>query len=234
VDAGWQAAQVTMDLERRNGNETRKGSLPDGGDPQIREVVKAAYGELRQPATPVVSSRAQHERVIEPFVKKATDEMVVSSGKRIREPLAVAFRERAPGRTTNLTEPLLQIQTLAMRKAARIAIKAKGRILFIEVGDVIAVEAKGNYVLLLHTSSSYMLRESISTMEEKLNVHGFVRIHRSVLVNAALVEEIQPWSTGEYVLRVRGGREYTVTRTYKKNLQLLAQLWIGMDGFVDD
>jgi DNA-binding LytR/AlgR family response regulator len=53
-----------------------------------------------------------------------------------------------------------------------------------------------------------------------------------VLVNAAMVEEMHPLSTGEYMLRVRGGREFTVTRTYKKNLQLLAQLWIGTEGFV--
>jgi len=122
-------------------------------------------------------------------------------------------------------------RTLAMGKSARIAIKAKKRILFIDAADVIVVEAKGKYVLLLHISSSHMLRESISTMEEKLNLHGFVRIHRSVLVNAAMVEEMHPLSTGEYVLRVRGGREFTVTRTYKKNLQLLAQLWIGMEDF---
>jgi DNA-binding LytR/AlgR family response regulator len=120
---------------------------------------------------------------------------------------------------------------LAMGSSARIAIKAKKRIFFVDAADVIAVEAKGNYVLLLHTSSSHMLRESISTMEEKLNQHGFVRIHRSVLVNAALVEEIHPRSTGEYGLRMRGGREFTVTRTYKQNLQVLAQLWIGMQGF---
>ncbi len=124
-----------------------------------------------------------------------------------------------------------QTWTPAMAKSARIAIRAKGRILFIDAADVIAVEAKGNYVLLLRTSSSHLLRESISTMEEKLNLHGFVRIHRSVLVNAALVEEIHPLSAGEYALRVRGGREFTVTRTYKKNLQLLAQLWIGIENF---
>src|ERR1700722_11274975 len=136
---------------------------------------------------------------------------------------------RAAGEEVSL--PKLPARTLAMGKSARIAIRAKGRILFIDATDVIAVEAKGNYVLLLHTSSSHMLRESISTMAEKLNLHGFVRIHRSVLVNAALVEESYPLSTGEYVLRMRGGREFTVTRTYKKNLRLLAQLWIGMEGF---
>ena len=82
------------------------------------------------------------------------------------------------------------------------------------------------------TSKSHRLRESISTLEKTLHGHGFVRIHRSVLVNAALVEEIQPWPTGEYALRVKGGKEYTVTRTYKKRLHTLAQLWIGMNGFV--
>jgi DNA-binding LytR/AlgR family response regulator len=127
--------------------------------------------------------------------------------------------------------PKRPTRMLPMGKSARIAIKDKGRIFFIDAADVIAVEAKGNYVLLLHTSSSHMLRESISTMEQKLDLHGFVRIHRSVLVNAALVEEIHPRSTGEYGLRMRGGREFTVTRTYKQNLQVLAQLWIGMEGF---
>jgi DNA-binding LytR/AlgR family response regulator len=47
-----------------------------------------------------------------------------------------------------------------------------------------------------------------------------------------LVEEIHPLPSGDYLLRVRGGRELTASRTYKKNLQLLAQLWIGTEGFV--
>ena len=114
----------------------------------------------------------------------------------------------------------------ASRFSTRIAIRANRKILLINPADVIAVEAQGNYVLVRQTSSSHLLRESISTMEEKLAPHGFVRIHRSVLVNRACVEEIRPWSTGEYVLRARD-KEYTVTRTYRKNLRLLAQLWIG-------
>jgi DNA-binding LytR/AlgR family response regulator len=131
-----------------------------------------------------------------------------------------------------LTLPKRPAWTLALGNSVRIAIKTEGRILLIDAGDVIAVEAKGRYVSLLHISGSYLLRESISTMEEKLNLHGFVRIHRSVLVNAALVEEIHPMPSGDYLLRVRGGRELTATRTYKKNLGLLAQLWIGTEGFV--
>jgi DNA-binding LytR/AlgR family response regulator len=125
-----------------------------------------------------------------------------------------------------------QLNIVAKGPAARIAIRLGPKILFIDPAEVIAVEADGHYVLLQHRSSAHLLRESISTMAEKLSPFGFVRIHRSSLVNAAFVEEIQPLATGEYVLRVRGGKKYTVTRTYKKNLHLLAESWIGTDGFV--
>lgn len=121
----------------------------------------------------------------------------------------------------------------ARQTAARIAIKAKGKILLIDPANVIAVEAKGNYALVQQTSGSHLLRESISTLAEKLSPLGFVRIHRSVLVNAAWVEEIQPKSTGEYILRLTS-KEYIVTRTYRKNLRLLAQSWIGACAFLTD
>jgi len=71
------------------------------------------------------------------------------------------------------------------------------------------------------------VRESLSFMAEKLKPYGFVRIHRSVIVNISAVEEIQPLPTGEYRIRIKGGQEYLVTRTYKRNLRDLAQLWVG-------
>src|ERR1700688_4818842 len=68
-----------------------------------------------------------------------------------------------------------QPQTLARRSSVRIAIKAKSRILLIDPAEVVAVEAQGNYVVVQRTSKSHRLRESISTMEETLNRHGFLR-----------------------------------------------------------
>jgi two-component system LytT family response regulator len=123
---------------------------------------------------------------------------------------------------------------VARGSAFRIAIRTGKKFLLIDSADIIAVEADGHYVLLQHKSSSYLLHESISKVAEKLSLVGFVRIHRSSLVNAAFVEEIQPLSTGECVLRVKGGKKYTVTRTYKKNLHLLAESWIGTDSFVNE
>jgi DNA-binding LytR/AlgR family response regulator len=130
-------------------------------------------------------------------------------------------------------EPLPRAETPQV-KPIKIAIKTKGKILLIHPGDILAVEAEGNYVLLRRSADSYLLRESISTMAEKLHPYGFVRIHRSVLVNASAVEEIQSGTNGEYVLRISGGREYMVSRTFKNNLKSLAHSWIGTDSFVND
>ncbi len=129
------------------------------------------------------------------------------------------------------TETFRGFQMLAKPQSLRAAIKVKGKILFINLGDVIAVQAKGRCVWLQRNASSYLLRESISVMAVRLEARGFIRIHRSVLVNTSFVEEIRPLSTGEYRLRVEGGKEYTVTRTYKKNLQSLAEFWIGTGAF---
>jgi DNA-binding LytR/AlgR family response regulator len=51
------------------------------------------------------------------------------------------------------------------------------------------------------------------------------------VVNRLYVEEIRALPTGEYILRIKGGREYTVSRTYKKTLTYLAEVWVGRDSF---
>ncbi len=129
----------------------------------------------------------------------------------------------------NLIRALQQLGVIAKRQAPRIAFKAKGRILFVDLAEIVAVQAEGNYVSLRHRPNPYLLRESLSSMAEKLKPYGFIRIHRSVVVNISAVEEIQPLATGEYRLRVKGGKEYLVTRTYKDNLRDLAQLWVGSE-----
>jgi len=148
-------------------------------------------------------------------------------------PLRPTFHIVAAEQGAKVAQFLPQSET-PLVKSIKIAIKTKGKILLIHPGDILAVEAEGNYVLLRRPSDSYLLRESISTMAEKLESYGFIRIHRSVLVNVSCVEEIHPRPSGEYMLRVAGGREYMVSRTYKNNLKSLANSWIGTDSFLDE
>src|SRR5579864_8833321 len=98
-------------------------------------------------------------------------------------------------------------------QSVRIAVKVKGKVVFVELREVIAAEADHNYVRLLCQGASILLRDSISAVAAKLENYGFIRIHRSVVVNGSLVDEIRPHPTGQYGLRMKGGKEFTVTRT---------------------
>jgi DNA-binding LytR/AlgR family response regulator len=144
-------------------------------------------------------------------------------------PLVIALD--AEEQTARSMETFPGLHGLAKPQSVRVAIKARGKILFINLSDVVAVHAEGKCVSLQQNASSCLLRESISVVAERLETHGFIRIHRSVLVNTSFVEEIRPLPTGEYCLRVEGGKEYTVTRTYKKNLKSLAEFWMGKGKF---
>ena len=49
----------------------------------------------------------------------------------------------------------------AIAEAPRIAFKAKGNILFLDLAEILAVQAEGNYVSLRHRHKSYLVRESL-------------------------------------------------------------------------
>jgi DNA-binding LytR/AlgR family response regulator len=112
---------------------------------------------------------------------------------------------------------------------ARIAIKAKGRVLFVNPLDVIVAKAEGNYVALVHKSGAYLVRETMATTDQKLSPFGFVRIHRSILVNTTLVKDLRRDNTGTYVLRTIDGSDHPVGRAYKRNLKIIARSRLGVE-----
>lgn len=109
----------------------------------------------------------------------------------------------------------------------RIAINVSRKVVFLDPQDISTAEAKGNYVLLHYRTTSYLIREPIAKVEESLRPYGFVRIHRGILINAALAKEFIHTARGEYLIRTVSGKEYRVSRTYKQNVRLFAESWLG-------
>jgi two-component system LytT family response regulator len=231
IDVAGDAVEALEKLSR----ESYDVLLLDINMPEISGIELLDRMKWREESLPsIVFVTAHAEHALAAFRKHAVDYVLKPfSRERIDEALDTAFRRNTGERAARLVESLPQLQRLFRRPSEKIAIKARGRILFIDPNHVVAVHAEGNYVLLQREADSYLLRESISVMAGKLKPYGFIRIHRSVLINSSFVEEIQPWASGEYGLRVRGGKEYTVTRSYKKNLKDIAASWIGIDSFVE-
>jgi len=153
--------------------------------------------------------------VLKPFAAERMHRAIDNAKRRSAQERAAALHDLAP-RLAALAQP-----------ATRIAVKAGGRTLFLSPSEIVYAQAEGNYVLLQQQAGNHLLREQISVMEDRLQPFGFLRIHRSVLVNSSYVESMEPLNTGEYLLRLKGGAEFNVTRTYKKNLKALAHFWIG-------
>jgi DNA-binding LytR/AlgR family response regulator len=150
-------------------------------------------------------------------------------GQRTGRVLDLHFRRAAGEDTGKLTETFPLEQRSAQREIARVAISKRGLVIFVNPSDILTVVAQNNCVLLQGAFGSHRLRVTISVMTEKLEPYGFVRINRSVLVNRRWVEEIRPCQTGEQVLRLKGEKEFAVTRTYKKNVKSLAEVWLGIN-----
>ncbi|MGH9734129.1 MAG: LytTR family DNA-binding domain-containing protein [Candidatus Acidiferrales bacterium] len=108
----------------------------------------------------------------------------------------------------------------------RIAITSRRKIVFVDLADVVAVEARCNYVVLRTLSGAHALRQPISAIAEDIGRYGFVRIHRSTIVNGRFVEEIRTLASGKMFVHLKGlGSGYDVSRKYRSALRLFASRW---------
>lgn len=89
---------------------------------------------------------------------------------------------------------------------------------FVPLVDVVWVEAAGNYVELHRGGGELLHRASLSEMERRLQTAGFVRIHRSRLVRREAVAAVESKPTGDFVVRLRDGRELAGSRRYRRPL----------------
>ncbi len=100
----------------------------------------------------------------------------------------------------------------------RLVVKSGGRIFFIRTDEIDWVDAAGNYVRLHVKGDAYLFRETMSAMESRLDPNRFVRIHRSHIVNADRIKELQPGS-GDHAVILRTGVKLPLSRGYKDRLQ---------------
>jgi DNA-binding LytR/AlgR family response regulator len=180
-----------------------------------------------------MSARAiQHQEAIasETVVQHGIrDSAVIPTGTRRVNMIGTTEIRSGQRRERAKEQEQFHAKTNALTAAARIAIKAKDRIVFVDPIDVVVAKGQGNYVGLVHKCGCYLVRETMATAEQKLTPLGFLRIHRSILVNTALVKDLRRDNTGTYLLRTTDGSEHPVGRAYKGNLKMIAKSWLGVD-----
>jgi two-component system LytT family response regulator len=146
---------------------------------------------------------------------------------RARAALSGPRDEALVGRFLRMAAELRQpgAATLPVATIDRLPVKANGRIMVVRVAEIDWIEADHDYVLLHVGEKSWMLRETIASIELRLSLSGFARIHRSALVNVDRVRELRPRSKGEFDVVLRDGRQLKMTRNYRAAVERL----VGLD-----
>lgn len=97
----------------------------------------------------------------------------------------------------------------------RIEIRDGSRVVLIEPADIVWVEAAGNYVEIHTAGAAHLARGTLAGFVEKLGPRGFVRIHRSRLVNKAKVKAFKPTPSGDLEITLDDGRAIVASRRYR-------------------
>jgi two-component system LytT family response regulator len=112
----------------------------------------------------------------------------------------------------------LKAQSPPSQSANRFVIKSGGRIFFVKAEEIDWIDADKDYVRLHVGTQAHLLRETMAAMEARLG-NGFLRIHRSVIVNAERIKELQPWFNGEYQVILANGTQLKSSRSYRDRLR---------------
>lgn len=115
-----------------------------------------------------------------------------------------------PVEDARLSKALDKIETaLGVRRAVhtprqplRLTVDRGGKKVFIPVADVCYFEARADFCNAVCAEGTYLINESISSLERRLASEGFIRVHRSYLVNLEDVHNVEIGSTGLMELRL--------------------------------
>jgi two-component system LytT family response regulator len=103
----------------------------------------------------------------------------------------------------------------------RIAVRDRGRTLFIDEQEIDWIGAEGDYVRIHVAGRGHLHRETMSAMQARLDATRFVRIHRSTIVNATRVRELRPCGDREQLVVLRDGTRLRASRGFRDALRAL-------------
>jgi two-component system, LytTR family, response regulator len=107
----------------------------------------------------------------------------------------------------------------AHRYVDRLAVKSAGRTFFLRVAEIDWIEAADYYVRIHVGKVAHLLRESLNTLETRLDPTQFFRVHRSAIVNIDRIRELQPYFHGNYVLILHDGTKLKLSRARRDRLE---------------
>ncbi len=104
----------------------------------------------------------------------------------------------------------------------RIAVKTRHKVHVIGVGEIIYLEAEGDYVMIHTKDGNYLKEKTMKYFESHLDPEKYIRIHRSYIVNAEAIERIELYDKESYSVLLKNGASLRASSSgYKLLKQIL-------------
>lgn len=200
--------------------------------------VLAALAPAERPVVVFITAFEQHAirafevNAIDYLLKPFTDERFLASLARAKDVVRRGRTSRFSQQIEELLEYVRRLEasapaaepapaptTPAPEYADRIVLKFDGALNFIKTRDVLWIEAEGDFVKVQTRDSSQLVRETLQSMERKLDAAKFLRIHRSFLVNLEHVQRVETALYGDYSVYMSDGTKLRLSRNYRAKLK---------------
>ncbi len=184
------------------------------------DVVRT-IGPERMPA--VIFVTAYDEYAVKAFDFHAVDYVLKPFDE---DRLRIAI-ERARDRVARTTQADLAAQLRALLGSGpnkwpqHLVVRDGERFDFVPVDSIDWVESANNYVQLHCAGRRYLLSETLTSLQERLDPEKFLRIHRCRVVNTSRIVAVHSLLGGAYSIELRDGTRLTSGRHYKDALQEL-------------
>jgi two-component system, LytTR family, response regulator len=160
----------------------------------------------REYAIPAFEAQAL-DYLLKPFKRSRFFEVLARAKSHILKNIEYLDRQKSAGSPSDSQEP-----------SELLLIKSRGRLLFLRMAELKWVEAERDYVRLHLEKDSHFIRDTMNNFQRRLNKNGFIRIHRSTIVNVNEICEILPLLGGDYSVVLRDKTELTLSRRYRSSL----------------
>ena len=157
--------------------------------------------------------RAFEVSALDYLLKPLDDERFEAAVNRARKQMDEASKAELAGRMLRL------IGTQNEQYASRFTVRMGSRIQVVPAEDVEWISSAGDYSELHTRSAIHLLRETMNSLEQRLDPSQFARIHRSRIVNLGRILELRSLENREYIVKLRDGSEHRSSRTYADRLE---------------
>ena len=185
-------------------------------DPLPAVIFVTAYDEY--------AIRAFEVNAVDYLLKPVSTERLTQTVERLRAHVRARGSTAPDAYRAKVTSLLDGVVPDRAHGVGRLIVREVGQIIVVPTRDVDWVEGADYYVKLHVRNTVHMLRETLASLEQRLDARKFLRIHRSAIVNLTRVRAVEAAVRGEGVAVLVDGTRLKVTRAKREELERKLEL----------